>query len=367
MKRTAPPACFTPRQKDAVFVYPAQLPSGKSIKLLKTLLTSACERDCYYCPFRAGRDFRRETFRPDEFASVFMQLNQRGLAEGIFLSSGIAGGGLRTEDKLLATAEILRKKQHYRGYLHLKLMPGVERAQVEMAMRLADRVSVNLEAPNTQRLARLAPHKQFVDELIAPLRWVEDIRRTQPSHLGWNGRWPSTTTQFVVGAADETDVEILKTTTWLNQHVGLQRAYYSAFSPVRNTPLENKAPTNPLREQRLYQASFLLRDYGFAMEEMPFTDDGHLPLTQDPKRAWAEQHLREHPIDLNRADRQALLRIPGIGPRGAQAVLNARRVHRLEHIMQVKKLGIEVARAEPFILLNGKRPGYQLTFAGWTP
>ncbi len=366
MKRAAPPACFTPKQKDAAFIYPAQLPNGKHIKLLKTLLTSACERDCYYCPFRAGRNFRRATFRPDEFAGVFMQLNQRGLAEGIFLSSGIAGGGLRTQDRLLATAEILRKKKDYRGYLHLKLMPGVERAQVERAMQLADRVSVNLEAPNTERLRQLAPHKQFLDELIAPLKWVEEIRRTQPSYKGWNGHWPSTTTQFVVGAADETDLELLKTTAWLNQHVGLKRGYYSAFSPVRDTPLENQAPTNPLREHRLYQASFLLRDYGFEMEEMPFMANGNLPLASDPKRAWAEQHLREHPVEINRADRRALLRIPGVGPHAANTLLSARRAHRLEDMAQVQKLGIQAARAAPFILLNGKRPGQQLCFDGWT-
>ncbi len=122
-----PPACFTPKQRDAVFVHPAQLPNGQTIKLLKTLLTSACERDCFYCPFRAGRDFRRATFKPDEFANVFMELNRRGIAEGTFLSSGIAGGGIRTQDKLIDTAEILRKKLGFRGYIHLKIMPGAER------------------------------------------------------------------------------------------------------------------------------------------------------------------------------------------------------------------------------------------------
>ncbi|MCL4528609.1 MAG: hypothetical protein M1282_04270, partial [Chloroflexi bacterium] len=195
----ARPACFTPKQRDAVFVHPAQLPNGQTIKLLKTLLTSACERDCFYCPFRAGRDFRRATFKPDEFANVFMELNRRGIAEGTFLSSGIAGGGIRTQDKLIDTAEILRNKLGFRGYIHLKIMPGAEKAQVERAMQLADRVSVNLEAPNTERLSRLAPHKQFLDELLQPLKWVEEIRKSVPSYKGWNGRWPSTTTQFVVG------------------------------------------------------------------------------------------------------------------------------------------------------------------------
>ncbi len=356
-----PPACFTPKQRDAVYVYPAQLPNGKKIKLLKTLLTSACERDCYYCPYRAGRDFRRATFKPDEFASLFMQLHEGGIAEGMFLSSGMAGGGIRTQDKMLDTADILRRKKRYRGYLHLKIMPGAERAQVERAMQLADRVSLNLEAPNTERLSRLAPHKEFIEELITPLKWVQEIRRNQPSYKGWNGRWPSTTTQFVVGGADETDLELLTTTSWLNRNVGLQRAYFSAFSPVRDTPLENKAPTDPLREHRLYQASFLLRDYGFDLEDMPFTDEGHLPLHTDPKLAWAEMHLKHQPIDVNRAGRHELLRIPGIGPRGADTLLRARHAQSIHDLSALSKLGISARRAAPFILFNGRRPEHQLS------
>jgi predicted DNA-binding helix-hairpin-helix protein len=356
----AAPDCFTPKQKGAVIIHPAQLPNGKNIKLLKTLLTSACERDCYYCPFRAGRDFRRATFKPEEFANLFIQLQERGTAEGIFLSSGIAGGGSRTQDKLLDTAEILRRKKGYRGYLHLKIMPGAERAQVERAMQLADRVSVNLEAPNTARLARLAPRKEFIEELVAPLKLVEEIRRTQPATKAWNGRWPSTTTQFVVGAADESDLELLKTTAWLNQHVGLKRAYFSAFNPVRDTPLENREATDPLREHRLYQASFLLRDYGFELEDMPFVGNGDLPLRTDPKLAWAQQNLLQQPVDINRAERRELLRVPGIGPSTANVLLGARRHARIQDVAQLRKLGVQAGRAAPFILLNGKRPTVQL-------
>jgi predicted DNA-binding helix-hairpin-helix protein len=354
-----PPACFTPRQQDSVYIHAAQLPNGKHIKLLKTLLTSACERDCYYCPFRAGRDFRRATFKPDEFANVFTELHRSGAAEGTFLSSGIAGGGVRTQDKLLDTAEILRRKKGYRGYLHLKIMPGAQRAQVERAMQLADRVSVNLEAPNTARLALLAPHKEFIEELVTPLKWVEEIRRTQPAYKGWNGRWPSTTTQFVVGGSDESDLELLKTTAWLNENVGLKRAYFSAFSPIRDTPFENKAATYPRREHRLYQASFLLRDYGFDLEDLPFAEDGHLPLRVDPKLAWAQLNLSPRPIEINHAHRQDLLRIPGIGPRAANALMNARRTRSIRDLSSLKKLGIQAERAAPFILLDGKQPAQQ--------
>lgn len=352
------PGCFVP-QKD-VFVHPAQLPNGKTIKLLKTLLTSACERDCYYCPFRAGRNFRRATFRPEEFANVFMELHRQGIAEGTFLSSGIAGGGIRTQDKLIDAADILRSKLGFRGYIHLKIMPGAEKSQVERAMQLADRVSVNLEGPNTKRLAQLAPHKQFLEELLQPLKWVEEIRQIQPSYKGWNGKWPSTTTQFVVGGTDETDLELLTTTAWLNKNVRLKRAYFSAFNPIVDTPLENRDPTDPWREHRLYQASFLLRDYGFDLEDLPFESSGFLPIKTDPKMAWARINLTETPVEINRADKHELLRIPGIGLKGAEAILRARRVQKLTDLSSLKKLGIATGRAAPFVLLNGNRALHQL-------
>ncbi len=356
----AKPACFTPKEQRAAFVQPAQLPNGKQIKLLKTLLSSACERDCFYCPFRAGRDFRRATFKPQEFAELFMKLHQSQAAEGIFLSSGIAAGGANTQNKILDTAEILRTKFGFRGYLHLKIMPGAEKGQVERLMQLADRVSINLEAPNTERLARLAPNKVFIEELFRPLKWVEEIRQSQPPHKGWNGRWPSTVTQFVAGGSDESDLELLTTTDWLMKNVRLKRAYFSGFFPIRDTPMENKAAVDPLREHRLYQASFLLRDYGFDLEDMPFAQDGNLPLPTDPKLAWAQQNLKEKPLEINMAHRKELLRIPGIGPKGADAILQARRTGKLRDLTALRKLGVVVARLAPFVLLDGRRADKQL-------
>jgi predicted DNA-binding helix-hairpin-helix protein len=362
------PGCFAApqpapaRHPDDLCVHPAQMPGGKQILLLKTLLTSACERDCFYCPFRAGRDFRRATFQPEEFASLFSGLAHSGAAEGVFLSSGLAGGGVRSQDQLLDTADILRNKLGFRGYIHLKIMPGAEKAQVERAMQLANRVSVNLESPNTERLAKLAPHKVFLEELLRPLRWVDEIRRSTPPDKSWNGRWPSTVTQFVAGGADESDLELLTTTAWLHQNVSLKRAYFSAFHPIPDTPLENKAEVDPLREHRLYQASFLLRDYGFDLEELPFTGEGNLPLPADPKLAWAQVNLAEKPLEINRANRHDLLRIPGIGPKSADAILQARRQSKLRDLSALKKLGILAERAAPFLLLDGKRAAYQMSF-----
>ncbi len=370
LKQLGPATCFEPAEEVAAArrppplqndddlsdcIYSAVMPGGKRIALLKTLLTSACERDCRYCAFQQGRDFHRVSFAPDELARLFAQLHRKGLAEGIFLSSGVAGGGPRTQDRLIATAEVLRRRYDFRGYIHLKVMPGAERDQVLAAMRLADRVSVNLEAPNTERLACLAPHKVFTEELLLRLRWIEEVRREMP------GCWPSSTTQFVVGAAGESDAEILTTTGLLHRQLGLARAYFSGFSPVPGTPLEDHPPTSALRERRLYQSSFLLRDYGFAAGELPFDAAGNLPLDSDPKLVWAQQHLAHAPVELNTAGRPDLLRVPGIGPGGADRVLAARRQGRLRDLGDLRKLGIVIQRAAPFVLLDGRRPARQLS------
>jgi predicted DNA-binding helix-hairpin-helix protein len=266
LKLLGPPTCFEPAEDVGMPQAPAHedddlsgaihnavMPNGKRIALLKTMLTSACERNCTYCGFRQGRDFRRATFTPDELADLFMRLHRKGIAEGLFLSSGLAGGGPRIQDRLIATAEVLRRRYEFQGYIHLKIMPGAEREQVRAAMRLADRVSVNLEAPNAERLARLAPLKVFADELLKRLRWIEEIRQ-EP------GRWPSSTTQYVVGAVGESDLELLTTTEYLHRQAGIARAYFSSFSPVPDTPLEDHPAASPQREHRLYQSSFLLRD-----------------------------------------------------------------------------------------------------------
>lgn len=338
----------------------AHLPNGQTMPLLKTLLTSACERNCYYCAFRAGRDFRRTTFTPDEMGQTYMKVYRSGIARGIFLSSGVAGGGIRTQDKLIDTAEVLRKKLSYTGYLHLKIMPGAERDQVERAMQLADRVSINLEAPSTDRLSRLAPQKMFLDELLTPLRWIEEIRRNKPGYLGWNGQWPSSVTQFVAGGSGESDLELLRVSEYLHRKLRLARVYYSGFSPVPDTPLEGEPPVNPWRTHRLYQADFLLRDYGFSFEDLPLSDNGNLPLDTDPKLAWAKVNLGHHPVEINRADLHELLRIPGIGPRGARAILAARRRSLIRQIDDLKALGIRTQRLTPFILMDGHQAPHQM-------
>lgn len=340
----------------------AQLPNGKRINLLKTLLTSACERNCFYCPFRIGRDFHREKFTPEELAKLFMGLVRSGIVQGLFLSSGIAGGGMRTQDRLLDTAYILRHRLGYRGYIHLKIMPGAERDQVYQAMLLANRVSINLEAPTDERLELLAPRKQFMSELMAPLQWIEEIRSQPPPVDAWRGHWASSATQFVVGAVGETDVELLQTTSYLHASLRLSRVYFSSFNPIADTPLENLPHSDPQREHRLYQAAYLLRDYGFQMEELAYDHKGFLHLDTDPKLVWANQNLRHSPIEINQASPRELIRIPGIGPKSAQRIIRARRQIRLVNLDQLGKLGVKIHKMTDFILLDGRRPAFQQTF-----
>ncbi len=213
-------------------------------------------------------------------------------------------------------------------------MPGVEFEQLYRAMQLADRVSVNLEGPTQERLSALAPKKDFMGELLRMLEWAETIRQEN---------------------------QLLSISNRLYRQMGLTRAYYSGFSPVEQTPFENLAPTDPLREHRLYQASFLLRDYGWGVEDLSFLEDGNLRTDIDPKRAWAERYLRAAPVDVMKADRRQLLRVPGIGPKGADAILRVRRLGRLTELAHLRQLNIRAPeQAAPYILLDGHRPAMQM-------
>lgn len=337
----------------------ARLPNGRTIPLLKTMQTSVCERDCNYCCFRSGRETPRASLTPDELADAVVKLSKAGIAKGVFLSSGITGGAIRTQDRIIATAEILRNKYHYQEYIHLKIMPGAEKEQIFRAMQLADRVSINLEGPNEASLKKLAPHKVFFDELLEPLRFIEEIRTNHPPHLAWKNHWPSSCTQFVVGAVGETDLDLLQTTSLLRSNFNISRAYYSRFTPVIHTPFENLPPLNPWREHRLYQAFYLFRDYNFDLEDLQFSQSGNLSLEKDPKLAWAENNLLMNPIEINKAEFGQLLKIPGVGPVTAKKILQIRRQTKIDDVSFLRKLGIPVDRAARFILLNGHKPAFQ--------
>jgi predicted DNA-binding helix-hairpin-helix protein len=248
----------------------------------------------------------------------------------------------------------MRKKYSYRGYIHLKVMPGAEYDQIRRAMQLADRVSINLEGPTPQRLAALAPKKDYWEEIFQRVQWIAQLREQERLRA-------SVVTQFVVGAVGDTDLELLQLSELLYGQYQLRRAYYSAFHPVANTPFENLSPTAAERELRLYQASFLLRDYGWSVEDLPFGRDTNLPLHTDPKLAWASENLTASPVEINRAERSELLRIPGIGPKTADAIVRERSRRRIREVGHLAALGLrDATRALPYILLDGHAPARQM-------
>ena len=332
-----------------------QTPRGPK-PVLKTMMTTACERNCHYCVFRAGRaKTKRVTFSPDEMATAFDTLESAGKVDGLFLSSGIIKGSVTTQDKIIDTADIIRNKQGYRGYIHLKIMPGIEYDQLYRSMQLADRISVNLEAPTSARLAALAPKKIFVEELVQMLMWAQEIRSDNRHQ-----KLASSVTQFVVGAVGDTDLELLTMSDKLYSLAKLARVYYSAFSPVPGTPFENLPATEAIREFRLYQSSFLLRDYTWDVEELPFLRDGNLRTDVDPKRAWADEHLLHQPVEVMTAEREQLLRIPGVGPVGADAIIRSRRRGALSELIHLRQIGIRTPqKLAKYVLLNGRQPVHQ--------
>lgn len=336
------------------WLFPAALPNGRHVALLKVLQSNMCENNCLYCGMRRARNVERCQFGPDELAAAFDQLVRRRLAEGLFLSSAVCGSAAHTQERMIATVELVRLKYDFSGYVHLKLLPGCEPAAIERAVQLADRVSVNLEAPSVERLRKLSGDKQFDHELVQPMRDYRDVRAQNPDAKA------DLTTQFVVGPAGESDHEILATAERLRSDFGLTRTYFSAFNPVQGTPLENHPPTPLQRQNRLYQSDYLLRFYGFTVQDLTFDDMGNLSTDADPKMAWAQRHPEFFPVEVNRASREQLLRVPGIGPRSAARIVRLRREATFRYLEDLRAIGAVASRAAPFVLLNGRSAPRQL-------
>lgn len=356
VEATAVPAVVSVQQgirHPTGFIYTARKEGGGTARLFKVLQTNACRFACRYCFTSCAVRRPRTTFRPDELATTFISLHRARQVDGLFLSSGIVPDANATMEKMLATVERLRLKEGYAGYIHLKLIPGASFEYIERAVELADRVSLNLEAPSAERLAMLAPEKEFASSMWGRMAWAAELIRRARAAGRRAAR--SLTTQFVVGPAGESDRELLETAARARRDLDLRRAFFSAFRPIERTPFADMPAEDPLRELRLYQADFMLRDYGFTVDELPFDAHGLLPRDTTPKQAWAERHLLE-PIEINRAPRRLLLRIPGIGPRAADRIIAVRRETRLRDLAQLARLGVVVAWAAPYVLLDGQRP-----------
>lgn len=354
----------TSKGMENIYVSHATLPNGKKMRLFKSLISSKCKNNCYYCPMRKDNDNQRANFEAEEYAQLIQNLYHAGLIDGAFISSAIQENSVQTQDMLIKAMEILRLKLNFRGYLHVKFMPGLEFDQVKHIMYYADRVSLNLEAPNADRIHYLSPDKVPFNQLIDPLKWTRQIRQIETTSANWKGHWPSVCTQYVVGGSEEQDKELLQTTFYLYTELHLQRAYFSSLQPSKGTPMESHAPIPLERQFRLYQASFLIRDYGYKMEDFYFDTNSNLPLEKDPKLIWAEMHLSENPVEVNHADSARLLRIPGIGEKGAKKIIQMRKIHPFRFESDFSKIGINIQQGLPFITMDGKKPITQPSFPG---
>jgi predicted DNA-binding helix-hairpin-helix protein len=280
-------------------------------------------------------------------ADLFVALWEEDYVQGLFLSSALSFDVQRTQDRMLAVLELLRFHHEFHGYIHVKVLPGADMAQVERATQLAQRVSVNLEAPGKSHLDRIAGDKHYED-LFLRMKWIKKFLDKRPDKRGGQ------TTQFVVGASGETDRDIVSLSENLYGDMRLRRVYYSAFQPVPETPLENQPATPLVREHRLYQVDFLFRKYGFKLGDLVFDEGENLPLETDPKTLWARSHPEFYPVEVNRAPRWELLRVPGIGPITARRIIKQRRESRIRSIRELYRLGGVGKRATPYVLLDGR-------------
>ncbi|MFQ5868207.1 MAG: putative DNA modification/repair radical SAM protein, partial [bacterium] len=328
-------------------IYPAAGEKGECVNLFKVLQSNLCENNCFYCVNRKDRDCPRVEFAPQELASLFLEYYKKRWVKGLFLSSAINVSPNASQEKMLETLKILRQRYNYRGYIHCKILPGVDIGLIEASGRLADRLSINLEAPNQRCLSELTPDKNYHRELLDGLRKIASFHGKHPLKAG-------VTTQLVVGAADDEDREILSLSHKLYKDYNLRRVYYSAFTPEEDTPLENLRPCSPLREFRLYQADFLLRKYNFSAEELIFDNNGNLYVDKDPKLVWALSNMERFPVEINKASFEELIKVPGIGRISAGRILQVRKNTKLKELEQLKRLSVVTKRARRFITLDGK-------------
>jgi putative DNA modification/repair radical SAM protein len=332
-------------------------PDGRCVSLLKILLTNACIYDCLYCINRSSSNVRRARFSVDEVVRLTLNFYKRNYIEGLFLSSGIIKSPDYTMEALVAVARTLREVHDFRGYIHLKTIPNADERLLSEAGRYADRVSVNVELPKSESLDRLAPRKDIREIRRAMGRLRGQIDEAKAEKTAPRFAPAGQSTQMIVGADGADDGAILETSVNLYSAYRLKRVYYSAFSPIPDSSAFLPLKPAPLRrENRLYQADWLLRFYGFALDEIVAGgEDGMLDLEIDPKLAWALKNRDQFPLDINRASREELLRVPGLGVRNVARILSSRRVRALR-LDDLERLKVPLKKAKPFIVLPDHRP-----------
>ena len=341
----------------------AYAPDGRCISLLKILLTNSCIFDCHYCINRKSSNVRRARFTAEEVVNLTLAFYRRNYIEGLFLSSGIIRSSDYTMEQIVEVARSLREDHHFRGYIHLKTIPDADPELVHQAGLYADRVSINVELPTVSGLKRLAPEKDN-DRIEGAMSGMKtamldagDAKKRYKSAPRFAPAGQST--QMIVGADAATDGDIVTKASTLYDRFSLRRVYYSAFSPIPDASAVLPLQRPPLmREHRLYQSDWLMRFYGFAPKEVVAATDsatGMLPLDIDPKLAWALKFREHFPVDINRAPREMLLRVPGLGTKAVKSILAARRWRQLR-LDDVARLTVSVAKVRPFIVAEDWRP-----------
>jgi putative DNA modification/repair radical SAM protein len=340
-------------------------PDGRCISLLKILMTNACMYDCAYCINRASSNVRRARFTPKEVVDLTLSFYKRNYIEGLFLSSGIIRSNDHTMEQLIEVARSLREDHGFRGYIHLKTIPDASPDLLEKAGFYADRLSINVELPTSKGLEALAPEKshQTIRRSMGTLRTTIDYRQDERKRSRKAPRFApgGQSTQMIIGADASSDLDILKTSTNLYASYRLKRVYYSAFSPIPSPSAVLPLKSPPLlREHRLYQADWLTRFYDFSLTDISdATDNGMLDLAIDPKLAYALKHRAFFPVDVNRASKEQLLRVPGFGTRTVAAILRTR-PHKTLRLDDIIRLSRNSRKAMPFITTKGWQPGATL-------
>ena len=333
-------------------VYRASMPNGKKISLFRVMLTDHCTFDCHYCPNSYWVPRERYGFKVDELAKLFDEVHRRHMVDGLFLSSGIFNGPDATMERMVQVVEAIRTRYRFQGYVHLKVMPGASSEYVEAAHRLGTRLSVNMESPSAEHLARVSGMKRFEEDILQPMETIHDL--TQARYGSAVGQ----ATQLVVGAADETDWDIYLRQQQLYGEWGLKRIYYAPFHPVQFTPLEEHAPTAMARTHRLNQVDWLMRVYGYSEGELElaYGDDGFLDEGMDPKLTIVSKQVDRFPVDINAAPHDELVRVPGIGPIAVSRIVRQRQEHSITTWRDLQAMGVVVRRATPFVRFPGHRP-----------
>ena len=328
---------FKKSQVNLPGIYHACGANGCQVPIFKT------KNDCKYCINQSKNNFTRMELSPEELAKVFLHYYNNGYVDGLFLSSGISNNIDDTMEKTIETTRLLRKEYGYQDYIHLKIIPGASKDSIKRAMSLADRVSINIEAATKSGLDEISSTKDYNKDILKRIDWINEIKRKNPSYIK-SGH----TTQLIIGANDETDLEVLKRVDDLYKKVNLQTSYFSPFTPVEGTDLEGHDACSSRRTAQLYHANALVNDYHFKMDEMVFD----LYLNEDPK-ILAAKEMDIFPVEINSAPYTELIRVPGIGPKSARRIMNIRKKMPFKKLSELQKLGVVIKRAEPYIKLDG--------------